>query len=83
MGAILDFLFSRFERHNKNMPQKPPLPKGYLTTAQAADRLGISEQAVRNLIGRDKLPARWIGRWIVRESDVAQYNPRPRGRPKK
>lgn len=54
-----------------------------LTTTQAATRLGISRQRVRQLIALGQLPAHRFGRdWLLEPQAVAQFQPRPVGYPK-
>ena len=57
-----------------------------LTTAQAADRLNISESLVRRYCRDGRLKAQRIGRdWLIEESDLDQFQQKPRkaGRPPK
>lgn len=55
-----------------------------LTTAQAAQRLGISPRRIRALIAAGRLPARPHGRdWSIREADLALVSDRRPGRPKR
>jgi excisionase family DNA binding protein len=58
---------------------------GWLTTQQAADRLGVSQGRVRQLILSGDLPAEKMGRdRMIREEDLELVKGRPgRGRPKK
>ncbi|WP_408633190.1 helix-turn-helix domain-containing protein [Mycobacterium hippophais] len=45
--------------------------KPWLTTAEAAERLGISDRAVRKRIARGRLPAMSCGgRWLVNHHHV-------------
>jgi excisionase family DNA binding protein len=54
----------------------------YLTTRQAAERLGVSEQAVRDLIRRQVLQAEKFGAmWVIHEEIINAFKPRKRGRP--
>ncbi len=54
-----------------------------LTTAEVADRLGITVGRVQQLIWEGKLPAERMGRdYLIKESDLALVTDRPgRGRP--
>lgn len=54
-------------------PAPAPEPvTSWLTTAQAAARLGIGERAVRQLITRGRLPATRVGgRWLIHPTDLA------------
>ena len=61
-------------------PRKPwnvwdllPVPGGWITLGEAAHDMGISHQAVHNLVKRGTLKARRVGRKpvvLVREQDV-------------
>ena len=54
-----------------------------LTVNEAARRLGVIPRRVRQLIRSGQLPAEKVGRdWLIEESAVANYAPRPVGRPK-
>jgi len=60
----------------------------FITTSQAAKKLGISQRRVQALITADRLPAQKIGRdWLIRESDLELVRVRktgyPKGRPRK
>ena len=62
----------------------------YLTTEEAAKRLGVSDAYVRRLILDKRLRARKVpapggGEWLVEERDLYTFtaNRRPRGRPRK
>lgn len=55
-----------------------------LTTKQAAERLGLSEQRIRALIGNGRLKAESFGRsHVIREKDLASLVIAKRGRPRK
>lgn len=58
---------------------------GYITTTEAAERLGISPGRVRQLVADGELPVTKFGNVnLVDESDLASVSNRPgRGRPKK
>lgn len=57
------------------------MPKGYLTTKQAAMRLKTTLQAVQRLIERGRLPAEKFGPvWMISEADLAQFTRSKRGR---
>lgn len=50
---------------------------GQLTTAQAAQRLGIAERSVRRAIQAGRLPATLLGsRWVLDPEDVEHYRAR-------
>jgi excisionase family DNA binding protein len=55
----------------------------HVTVAEAADRLGVSQQRVRQLIAAQVLPAERVGaRWLLDRAEVAKHEgPRPPGRP--
>lgn len=60
------------------------MPDQLLTTAEVAARLGVKRRQVQALIKRNLLPAARYGRaWLVKESDLAAYRPRPAHRPRK
>lgn len=55
----------------------------WLTVAQAAKLLGLSERQVRTHARAGRLPGQLVGRvWIFRREDVQRFKPRPRGRPR-
>lgn len=55
-----------------------------LTTAEAAQRLGITPAGVRKLVERGRLPAKRFGRDLqIRAADLALVAGRKRGRPRK
>jgi excisionase family DNA binding protein len=56
----------------------------YLTTAEAAQRLGVSVPRIKQLIDRGTLHAMKIGRdWLIRPADLDTLPPRKIGRPPK
>jgi excisionase family DNA binding protein len=56
----------------------------YLTVPQAAERRGVSRQAILHLIDERKLKATKMGRvWLIHKDDLAAYTPDPGGRPPK
>jgi excisionase family DNA binding protein len=56
----------------------------YLTTKQAAERLGITPRRVQALIEAERLPAQKFGRdYMIREKDLKLIEERKVGRPKK
>ncbi len=68
--------------------QNERVPEGWLTVKEAAKRLGVGEQRVRDLINNGRLPAEKIGEgrggnWLVREEDLALVADRKPGRPRK
>lgn len=55
-----------------------------LTPSQAAERRGVSRQAMSDLIKRSKIPTVWIaGLPFVKRQDVDAYEPDLGGRPRK
>ncbi|HEX8423267.1 MAG TPA: helix-turn-helix domain-containing protein, partial [Pyrinomonadaceae bacterium] len=57
---------------------------GLITTAQAAERLGISVRRVQELINSQRLPAQQFGRtYVVNEEDLKLVENRKVGRPPK
>jgi len=54
----------------------------YLTTAQAAEELGVTAARVRQLILSGSLPAKKIGRdWAIERDDLELVRERKLGRP--
>ncbi|MCA1566940.1 MAG: helix-turn-helix domain-containing protein [Acidobacteria bacterium] len=57
---------------------------GLITTAQAAERLGISVRRVQELISSQRLPAQQFGRtYVINEEDLKLVEDRKVGRPPK
>lgn len=55
-----------------------------LTTKQAAERLGVNQSRVRQLILAGHLRARKVGRdWMIDERSLAKIDDRKVGRPRK
>jgi excisionase family DNA binding protein len=55
-----------------------------ITTAQAAEKLGISVRRVQELINSGRLPAQQFGRtYVVNEGDLKLVEDRKPGRPRK
>lgn len=58
--------------------------KGYLTTQEAADKLGVSVRRVVALINSGDLPSTRIGRsHVIKETDLKLVKDRKPGRPTK
>jgi excisionase family DNA binding protein len=58
--------------------------KGYLTTIEAAEKLGVSIRRVVALINSGNLPSTRIGRsHVIKESDLKLVKDRKPGRPSK
>lgn len=59
--------------------------EGYLTTRETAEKLGVSEGRVRQLIAENRLPTTKIGNSnLIKESDLELVSERKRtGRPPK
>ena len=56
----------------------------YLTTKQAAEKLGVTESRIRQLIAEGRLTSEKLGHInVILEKDLAKISPRPIGRPKK
>ncbi|HJR06893.1 MAG TPA: helix-turn-helix domain-containing protein [Pyrinomonadaceae bacterium] len=56
----------------------------FLTTKQAAERLGITPRRVQALIEAGRLPAQKFGRdYMIKEKDLKLVEDRKVGRPKK
>ena len=54
-----------------------------LSSAEAAQRLGVSIRRVQALITAGKIPATRVGRtWVIKESDITLVSDRPQGWPK-
>lgn len=54
----------------------------YLTTIEAAARLGVTRQFVARLCTEGKLAGERFGRdWFIPESALRKYRPAPVGRP--
>jgi excisionase family DNA binding protein len=62
------------------------MPETYLTVREAAERLNLGDQRIRDLIKAGRLRAAWredTRTWQVLEEDVQNFKPRPGGRPRK
>jgi excisionase family DNA binding protein len=60
------------------------IPKGLLTTAQAAEKLGLHRTRINAMIKAKRLPAEKIGRdYFIKESDLKLVADRKPGRPPK
>jgi len=58
--------------------------KGYLTTEEAAKKLGVSVRRIVALINSNNLPSERIGRsHVIKESDLELVKERKPGRPSK
>lgn len=69
-------------RHNKRMPIEPQQERLF-TVKEAARMLEKSEQAVRNLCQRGRIPAQQIGReWLIPQSSIDNFKPGKAGRPR-
>ena len=56
----------------------------FISTKDAAARLGITPMRIRALISAGRLPSQLIGRdHLIKESDLALVSDRKAGRPKK
>ena len=55
-------------------------PGAWMTTAQAASELGVSQGRVRQLLASGQLPGRRFGRaWVIRRADLERYRALPPG----
>jgi len=78
MGEVFAFALESRRGHNG------PMPKGYISVKQAAERLGKSEQAVRNLCQRGRIKAERISDvWLIDEEAFQTFKPQREGRPNK
>jgi excisionase family DNA binding protein len=58
--------------------------KGYITSKEAAERLGVSKRRVLALITAGALPAKMFGTfYVIKESDLKLVENRKPGRPSK
>jgi excisionase family DNA binding protein len=58
--------------------------EGYISTTDAAERLGITRQRVLQLIEKGRLPASLFANvYMIREADLKLVQDRPPGRPAK
>lgn len=56
--------------------------EGYITTKEAAERLGVSQGRIRQLVANGKLPAQKVGQTnLVKETDLSLVENRTTGRP--
>jgi excisionase family DNA binding protein len=54
-----------------------------LTTREAAERLGVTDSRIRQMVMREQLPAVKKGRdLLIKASDLKLVEERPKGRPK-
>lgn len=57
---------------------------GYLTTKEAAERLGVSVGRVKQFVAEKRLPAEKVGHTnLIKESDLQLVSDRQTGRPAK
>jgi excisionase family DNA binding protein len=55
-----------------------------LSTQQAAERLGVNDSRVRQMVRAGQLPAMQVGKaYLIKESDLSKVADRKPGRPKK
>lgn len=47
--------------------------KDYLTVEQAAEKLGLTEERVRELINLKQIRATKIGRWRIKPEDLEEF----------
>jgi len=60
-------------------------PRGFLTAAEAAARLGLSESRIYKLVKAGRLEAARVGErvWLLWARAVREFKRRPAGRPRK
>lgn len=56
--------------------------RNLLDTKEAATRLGVSEQRVRQFCEKGRLGTKFAGRWVMTEAELRAFKPHPTGRPK-
>ena len=56
--------------------------RNLLDTKEAATRLGISEQRVRQFCEEGRLGTKFAGRWVIPETALRTFKPNPTGRPR-
>jgi excisionase family DNA binding protein len=57
---------------------------GYLTTKEAAEKLGVSVGRVKQFVAEKRLPAEKVGNTnLIKESDLQLVSDRQTGRPSK
>lgn len=67
--------------YNRSMELTMP---DYISTKEAAKRLGVSDRQVRRLIDQKILPAQYVGGgYIINPDDLTNVPIRPVGRPRK
>lgn len=83
MGASYAYVFFSQADSGDN----GPMPEGYVNIHQAAERLGIKEQQVRDMIRGNLIKPEdreQVGRtWLIKESALQGLKPGKKGRPKK
>ena len=52
-------------------------------TKEAAARLGVSEQRIRQFCEGGRLGRKFAGRWVMTEKELRAFKLRPTGRPTK
>jgi excisionase family DNA binding protein len=66
------------------MAKKKTSPDDILSTAQAAEELGLSINRVNVLLNSGRIPASKLGwAWMIRRGDLEAVRNRPTGRPRK
>lgn len=65
--------------YNRAMPIEP-ISERLFSVKDAAELLGLGEQAVRNLCQRGRIKAQKLGNaWLIPESSLNDFEPRKRG----
>lgn len=73
-----------YQLQNSFLNVRIGIVKGYVTTEEAAQKLGISVRRVVALINSGNLPSERIGRsHVIKESDLELVKDRKPGRPAK
>lgn len=69
--------------HRVHPSYNRPMLEGHLTTKEAAIRLGMKEQAIRDLIKRGRIKAKRFGSaWAIPEDEIDNFKPGKPGRPR-
>ena len=80
MGVFFELILSGIRGHNRRMP------KGYVTTTQAAQITGFAEQQIRDAIRSGVIKPEDLDRvgrtWLIREEALKDFKPRKKGRQK-
>lgn len=59
------------------------LTQDFVTTGEAAARLGVTPNRIRQLIRGGQMPAQKVGRdWMILEEDLESFQNQPLGKPR-